>query len=157
MMKKKIFMRGLLGFPIGIAIGYIITILISLIFAKGYYLSCSPALISAMENEISAVIFQAALSGILGAGFAAASVIWEIEDWSVVKQTGIYFLIVSLVALPIAYFAYWMEHSIVGFLSYFSVFILIFIIIWIIYFLIAGYNVKRMNEKLGETKRNMGI
>ena len=90
-MKKKIIIRSLFGFPMGIAIGYFITILLSLALANGYYSPCAPELISAMGNEINAVILQTVLCGILGTGFAASSVIWEIESWSIVKQIGIYF------------------------------------------------------------------
>lgn len=147
-MKKKIILRGILGIPIGITIGYLITIFISLSLANGYYSPCVPELISMMGSEIRAVIVQSVFSGILGAGFAASSVIWEIDHWSLVKQTGIYFAIASLLMLPIAYLAYWMEHSVVGFLSYFGIFILIFAMIWAIQFAIGKYNVKKMNEKL---------
>ena len=147
-MKKKIILRGILGIPIGITIGYLITIFISLGLANGYYSPCVPELISMMGSEIRAVIVQSVFSGILGAGFAASSVIWEIDHWSLVKQTGIYFAIVSLLMLPIAYLAYWMEPSVVGFLSYFGIFILIFAMIWAIQFAIGKYNVKKMNEKL---------
>lgn len=114
-MKKKIIKRSLLGFPLGITMGYLITILISLGWANGYYSPCVPELISLMGNEINAVILQTILCGILGVGFAASSVIWEMDSWSSVKQTGIYFSIISVIMLPIAYFAYWMEHSVVGF------------------------------------------
>ena len=147
-MKKKIILRGILGIPIGITIGYLITIFISLGLANGYYSPCVPELRSMMGSEIRAVIVQSVFSGILGAGFAASSVIWEIDHWSLVKQTGIYFAIASLLMLPIAYLAYWMEHSVVGFLSYFGIFILIFAMIWAIQFAIGKYNVKKMNEKL---------
>lgn len=147
-MKKKIILRGILGIPIGITIGYLITIFISLGLANGYYSPCVPELISMTGSEIRAVIVQSVFSGILGAGFAASSVIWEIDHWSLVKQTGIYFAIASLLMLPIAYLAYWMEHSVVGFLSYFGIFILIFAMIWAIQFAIGKYNVKKMNEKL---------
>ncbi len=85
-----------------------------------------PELISAMGNEINAVILQALLCGLLGTGFAASSLIWEIENWSIIKRSGIYFIIISVIMLPIAYFTYWMEHSIVGFFSYFGIFVLIF-------------------------------
>ena len=54
--------------------------------------------------------------------------------------------------LPIAYFMYWMEHSVTGFLSYFGIFILIFAVIWIVQFIIGKKNIKRMNEKLSETR-----
>ena len=44
-MKKKIFYRALIGFPIGISIGNLIMILISLGWANGYYSPCVPDLI----------------------------------------------------------------------------------------------------------------
>lgn len=151
-MKRKIISRSLLGFIIGVAIGYIITIVTSLIWAKGYYSPCVPELIKVMGNEIKAVMFQAVLCGILGTVFSASSVIWEIERWSLVKQTGVYFIIVSPVMMPVAYFNYWMKHSIIGFISYFGVFILVFAVVWIVQFFIGKQNVKRMNEKLKGNK-----
>lgn len=151
-MKKKIILRSILGFPIGIAIGYLITILVSLVWAEGYYYPCVPELISAMGNEINAVILQALLCGVVGAGFAASSVIWEIENWGIIKQTGIYFAIISVIMLPIAYFLYWMEHSIVGFFSYFGIFVFIFAFIWIVEFVIEKHNVKKMNQNLHNVK-----
>ncbi len=154
-MKKKIILRSILGFPIGIAIGYLITIFISLIWANGYYAPCVPELISATGNEINAVVLQALLCGLLGIGFAAGSVIWEIENWSIIKQTGIYFIIISVIMLPIAYFSYWMEHSIVGFFSYFGIFTLIFAFIWMIQFVIGKHNIKKMNENLHNVKGSM--
>jgi Protein of unknown function (DUF3021). len=151
-MKKKIILRSILGFPIGITIGYLITIVISLVWANGFYLPCVPELIYSMGNEINAVVLQALLCGVLGTGFAASSIIWEIENWSIIKQTGIYFIVISIIMLPIAYFAYWMEHSIVGIFSYFGIFILIFAFIWIIRFVIGKHNVRRMNESLHNVK-----
>lgn len=153
-MKKKIFLRGAFGFPIGISIGYIITIIISFIWANGYYSPCVPELISVMGSEINAVIFQALLSGLLGAAFAASSVIWEIESLNIVKQTGVYFAVVSVVMMPVAYFLYWMEHSVTGFLSYFCIFALIFIVIWVTQFITGRHMVKRMNERLYKSKNS---
>lgn len=152
MMKKKIILRSVLGVPVGLTIGYLITIIISLIWANGYYSPCVPELAIMMGNEINAVILQALLCGLLGAGFAASSVIWEIEDWGLVKQTGIYFLIISVIMMPIAYITYWMEHSMKGFLSYFGTFVFIFVAIWIVEFVIGKHNVKKMNENLHKTQ-----
>ena len=151
-MKKKIFLRGLLGFPIGITIGYLITIFISLIWGQNHYSPCVPELVDAVGSEINAVILQAFLCGLLGTGFGMASIVWEAEDWGIVKQTGIYFLIISLVMLPVAYLTYWMEHSIKGFFIYFGIFALIFIIIWIFQFDVGRNNVKKLNESLFQAK-----
>lgn len=153
-MTKKIIKRGIIGIPIGITIGYFITILISLSVGNGDYSPCVPEFIALMENEINAVILQTIFCALLGLGFAASSVIWEIENWNIVKQTGIYFLIISIIMLPIAYFAYWMEHSVAGFLIYFGIFVLSFVIVWIIQFTIGRQNVRKMNEKIKKVKNN---
>lgn len=151
-MKKKIILRGAFGIPLGVTIGCLISIFVSLVWAGGDYVPCEPELVTIMGSEIKAVIFQTALCGILGAGFAASSVIWEAEDWNLVKQTGIYFLLVSLIMMPIAYFNYWMEHSIGGFLRYFAIFVIIFVVIWIIQFLIIRQTVRKMNDSLPRAK-----
>ena len=50
-MKKKMITRSLLGFPIGIAIGYFITILGSLAWANGDYSPCAPELTAAIHRH----------------------------------------------------------------------------------------------------------
>jgi len=152
-MKKKIFFRILSGFFIGLSIGYLITIILSLIWGKGYYSPCVPELIGITGSEIKAVLLQAFLCGILGYGFGACSIIWEIEKWGIVKQTGIYFLITSVIMMPIAYITYWMEHSIKGMISYFGMFALIFAAIWVVQYIKAKHNVKRMNKVLSERRQ----
>ncbi len=151
-MKKQTLLRGLLGFPLGIAIGYVITIIISLGWGKGYYSPCVPSLVETVGSEIGAVVLQAVLSGLLGASFAAASVIWEIENWSIAKQTGIYFFIASITMLPIAYFTEWMEHTLIGFLLYFGTFIAIFIIIWMIQYCFWKRKIQALNKKIDNHK-----
>lgn len=147
-MKKKILLRGMLGFPLGIAIGYLITIITSLIWAEGYYSPCMPALTDMMGSEIHAVMLQAFLCGILGTGFAAGSVIWELEEWGIIRQTGTYFLLTSIIMMPIAYITHWMEHSLGGVLAYFGVFTVIFLFYWIVLYAAGRRNVRQMNEKL---------
>lgn len=151
-MKRKIILRSIIGFPIGIAIGYVITIGISLFWTDGQYSPCVPELISVTGNEINAVILQALLCGLLGVGFAAGSVIWEIDHWSIVKQTVVYLIVISGIMLPIAYLLYWMEHSLAGFLGYFGIFVLIFAGIWMIQFVLGKHNVRKMNESLHHVK-----
>ena len=147
-MKKKLLLRGMLGFPLGLAMGYLITIFISLTVSDGRYYPFVPELAAVMGNEINAVLLQAVLCGILGTGFGACSVIWEIENWGIVKQTGIYFSIISVIMLPIAYVSYWMEHSLKGILGYFGIFVLIFAAVWIVQYTAAKHNVRKMNETL---------
>ena len=145
-MKKQIIKRGLFGFPVGIAIGFVITILISACVGNGSFYPVTPELINTMGNELNAVILQTVLCGIMGTGFAMASVIWELDSWSLAKQSGIYFLIACILMLPIAYIAGWMKHSIGGFLSYVGIFVAIFIAVWLAQYLSWKRKIKKMNE-----------
>lgn len=147
-MKKKILLRALLGLPLGIAIGYMITILTSVIWGRGYYSPCVPILIEYVGSEIGAVILQTLLCACLGAAFAGISVIWEMESWSIMKQTGIYFFAASLIMFPIAYITGWMERSLVGFGIYFIVFVIIFIVIWLIQYCIWRQRITKINNQI---------
>lgn len=147
-MFKKICLRGLIGFPLGIAIGYIITIITSLIWGQGYYSPCVPIFIEMAGSEIVAVIVQTILTGILGLSFAASSTIWEMDEWSLTKQTAIYFTITAMTMFPIAYLTGWMDHSLVGFIIYFGIFALIFMIIWFSQYMIYKRQIQAINEKI---------
>ncbi len=145
-MKKTLLKRGLFGFPVGISVGYVITIILSAFWGQGRYAAVTPQLLEAMGNEINAVIVQAISCGAMGTGFAMASVIWEIDSWSIVKQTSIYFVIISAIMLPIAYLMNWMQHTVVGFLSYAGIFVVIFLISWLFQYLGWRAKVKKINE-----------
>ena len=154
-MKNQIIKRGLVGFPVGIAIGFVITLIISACIRDGSYYPVTPELIGSMGNELNAVILQTVLCGIMGSGFAMASIIWELDSWSLAKQSGIYFLIACIIMFPIAYIANWMKHSIAGVLSYVCIFIVIFVVVWITQYLCWKRKIKRMNDcfkKVKDTK-----
>ncbi len=152
--KKKTIRRGLLGLPTGIAIGFVITLIISACVGDGSFYPVTPELIGAMGNELNAVILQTVLCAIIGAGFAAASVIWELDSWSLAKQSGIYFLTISIIMLPVAYFANWMKHSLAGVLSYVGIFTAIFVVVWISQYLLWKRNIKRMNAFVSEEAKH---
>ena len=145
-MKKKMIQRGLLGFPLGIAIGFVITVIISMCIGDGSFYPVTPELIDTMKNELNAVILQTILCGILGTGFAMASVIWEIDSWSLAKQSGAYFAIACVIMFPISYFANWMPHSTAGILSYVGIFVAIFLAAWVTQYSVWKRKIKKMNE-----------
>ena len=147
-MKKEFARRVFVGLLGGIVISYLITIGISIAIGDGSYYPCVPSLIERFGNEVTAIIIQTALSAVLGAGFAGSSIIWEMDEWSLLKQTSIYFGIVSVLMMTIAYICEWMEHSVKGILSYFGIFVAIFIAVWIVQYLIWKVRVSRIKEKI---------
>ena len=145
-MKKEFVLRVFIGLLGGIVISYLITIGISLAISDGSYYPCVPSLIERFGNEITAIIIQTVLSAVLGAGFAGSSIIWEMDEWSLLKQTSIYFGIVSVLMMTVAYICEWMEHSVKGILSYFGIFFAIFIVIWIVQYLIWKIRISKIKE-----------
>lgn len=159
-MKKKLIMRGLFGVPAGIALGFVITLIISACTGTGAFYPAAPELIDTMGNELNAVALQTVLCAIMGAGFAAASVIWELDAWSLAKQSGIYFLIISVIMLPIAYVTNWMKHTVLGVLSYAGIFAAIFVVVWLSQYLLWKRKIKKMNaavDKAESSKRQRDI
>ena len=147
-MKKKLIQRGLLGIPLGIAIGFVITIIISGCIGDGSFYPVQPRLMETMGSELNAVILQTVLCAVMGAGFAMASVIWEIDSWSLARQSGIYFAVACGVMFPIAYIAQWMPHSIGGIVSYVGIFVAIFIAVWIAQYLVWKRKIQKMNDEI---------
>ena len=147
-MQRKLILRGLFGFPVGVAIGFVITIMISVCVGDGSFYPVTPELIVTMGNELNAVMLQTVLCGIMGAGFAMASVIWEMDSWSLAKQSGIYFSVVCIVMLPIAYVTNWMKHTVGGVLAYVGIFVVIFLIVWLIQYSAWRRKIKKMNDSI---------
>lgn len=145
-MKKKVMLRCLIGAPIGLSISFIITLIISIIINKGEYYPVVPQLTSLCGNELNAVIIQTVCSLIYGAVFGGASAIWEVEKWSLLKQTVIHCLIISVSSFPIAYFMYWMPHSFWGIAGYIAIFFFIYFFIWISWYFAMRKRIRELNE-----------
>ncbi len=146
-MKKTVLLRALLGFPLGIALGQLITLCISACYGGEYY-PCVPTLVAQLGSELAAVALQTLLCGVLGAACAAASCAFQMEHWSISKATAVHFLVLSLSMLPIAYFSHWMEHTFAGVLAYFGVFLAIYAMIWLLLYRSVHTKVQKINKAL---------
>ena len=145
---KKVLLYAAQGAPVGLAIGYAITILLSFCWGGGEYLAVMPALAETMGGEAAAVAVQALLCAGIDAAFSALSRVWRREDWSCARQTAVYFLGASLTMLPSAWLAHWMEHSLTGFLVYFALFLVLFLAFWLAGWAAARRTARQLNERL---------
>ena len=150
---KKIVSRVLYSFPIGISCSVGISLFLSLLFGEGKYYPFAASLVFFTGSEVKSMLLQTMLSGILGSVFGGMSFIWEIERWSILKQTAVYFLSVSIPMMGISYLLYWMEHSLNGFLLYFLIFVMVFFVVWLFNFAIYWFKVRRINEELDLEKK----
>ena len=152
-MKKKVILRCLLGAPIGLFICHIIMLNFSVFVnlftvKKGEYLSVSPNLTTLCGNELNAVIIQTICSLIIGAVFGGASMIWESEKWSLLKQTVLHFLVISVSTLPIAYCMYWIPHTLRGIVLYIGIFFFIYFFIWLGRYFAMKKKIQAINDKV---------
>jgi hypothetical protein len=154
-MNKKWLLRSLIGMPVGLATSTLITIFISLAIGGGVYYPVVPELITDTGSEINAVLLQAVCSLLYGAAWGGAPVIWEKENWSILRQTLTHLLVTSIATFPIAYFMYWMEHSISGILLYFGIFFAVYLIIWLSQYSTLKKRVQQMDEKVKEKNSGM--
>ena len=144
-MKKKVILRSLIGAPIGLSISFIITLIISVIINKGEYYPVVPQLTALCGNELNAVVIQTICSLIYGAAFGGAS---DMENWSLLKQTVIHCLIISVSMLPIAYCMYWMPHNFWGIAGYIAIFFFIYFFIWFSQYFAMKKRIQEFNNKV---------
>ena len=151
-MKKKLAIRALIGAPIGITVSHVITLLVSLAAGGGEFLPVTEWLRQTAGSELAAVAVQTLSSGVMGAGFGAASVIWEIGSWSLLRQSVAYFFAASVLMLPTAYAMGWMEHSVTGVLGYAGIFFCSFACFFAAQYLQMRREVRRMNSEVRQSR-----
>ena len=92
-MKKQVFLRSLLGAFVGCFIGVVIIICISLAIGGRDMHVATPALLAQVGSEVGAFSLQMAAAMLIGAIWSGASVIWDVEHWSLLRQTLTHFLL----------------------------------------------------------------
>lgn len=88
------------------------------------------------------------LGMVYGAMWGGASVIWEAENWSLLKMTLSHLAICSMASFPIAYFLHWMPHSLLGAVKFFGIFLGVYAVIWFSKYRAIKKQVDEMNSKL---------
>ena len=84
------------------------------------------------------------LVGIIATTIASASVIYEIEKWSLVKQSIIHFIIMLFTVLPCLLVSGWYKLvSILDYLTVIGQFLLVGILLWSIAYVIFGKLLKK--------------
>lgn len=65
-------------------------------------------------------------------------------------MTVIHLVVCSAATFPVAYFMYWMEHSVSGALLYFGVFLAIYALIWLGQYSLMKKRIDAINKKMKE-------
>ncbi|WP_083627976.1 DUF3021 domain-containing protein [Hornefia porci] len=132
---------------------FFLAIVNSLIVGDGRFYACTPAFADTVGSEITAVILQTLLSGLVGIVFGASSVIWDIEDWSIAKQSGFFFAIAAAALMPAGYALNWMDRSARGIFGFFLIFAAVFVIIWFTMYLAWRHKIRKLNRDVEQKNR----
>ena len=146
--KKAVAKRTALGFMIGVFIGQTILILESLGMRDGNFYPFTTGLYERAGTKIGAVIIQYFITGLVGSMFAGTSVIFELDDWSLLRQTVTHFIFTSILMYIAGFISGWFPHTVTSTIIWFVVFIVIYIIFWTSFTLYYKNKVKKINEAL---------
>ena len=147
-MLKEIIKRALMGFMIGVFVGETILIFESLIGGNGSFYPVSAYLSANTRTEIGAVIFQYIITGILGLTFSTGSIIFELDSWSLLKQTVVHFVESSVIMYLAGLFCGWFPHNAMSTIIWFVMFIVIYIIFWVSFYSYFKKKTREINESL---------
>jgi hypothetical protein len=149
--RRSIIIYALLGFPLGIAIGTVILLIMSFFAGDGNLHPVTPFMLTWLPNELVAFFLQTVLCGILGSVCAGASPIFQIDRWSLARQTVTHFLLLSVTMITIASICGWAGRdglSLLGTLSYAGIFVVIYLLIWASLSLYWRNWIKKANSRL---------
>lgn len=99
-MKKTIFTRAMTSFAFSVLVAQVVMLILDVLIKD--YAPLVPAFAQRFSSDTVALSVNNILIGVIGAVFGGASIIFEIEKWSFLKQGILHFLITTAVWLPIA-------------------------------------------------------
>ena len=154
-LRDKVIVKASLGFGMSIIIGIIITAVTSTDYAGGKLTLCSAEFNAFIGDELLAFLIQAILLGLYGALAMGGSVVYEIEQWSIVKVTLIHFCTVMISFFALAFFLRWIAITDVkGIVFMFTIMAIPYVIIWLVNYIAYKLQVNTINEKLEKFKSN---
>ena len=136
---KKAVILGAIGMILGIFIG-----------AGFWYLMSGE--VPGTSTGLSAMMLHLLLSGVLGMVANGSSVIYEIEEWSIIRATITHFIIAMGVFYVIAFTLRWFSPADPACWIMSAIMVIVYFTIWMVQSLIFKHKVKRMNEGLRKWK-----
>ena len=150
-MIKRMVVRGTNGFIIGVFLGQVTQLFISLFIGKGEFFPVTDQFGLFFETEMIAVLVQFLLTGLIGVAFALGSFIFEIDKWGLLKQHVAHFLITGSVWVPVVLIC-WMPQSGKGIIILLANFIGAYVITYWIQFVISKKDIQQINAALQSEK-----
>ena len=154
-LKNKFILKFSIGFSMGMLFCTIITsIMTTQHINDGTTYFCDPSFIKMFNNELVAFIVQSIISGLYGAICFGSTVIYEIEDWSILNTTLTHFFITIISFFVTAFtLKWWPSTDFITNAIFVIIIIIIYFIIWLVQYLIYKKEVKIIQSDIKKFRR----
>ena len=155
-LKNKFILKFAIGFSLGMLVCTIITSVITTnVINDGNTYFCDPSFIDIFGNEIIAFIIQMIISGLYGAICIGGTVVYEIEEWSILKVTIIHFSItVSSFFITATILKWWPNSSFIDNIIFIGIIVIMYMFIWLIQYISYKIEVKKIKKEIKEFNKN---
>lgn len=142
-MKKKILIRGAIGFAVGVAVMYLVPPIINhRSISRAIY---ADELLARVGSPTAATLLTLLVMGLFGALCICGTAFYEIEKWPLAQATAAHYLTMSLGYLIPNWLLCWnMPLKLLLIIE--GVMTLGFILIWLVMYLIFKAQVRELNE-----------
>lgn len=98
--------------------------------------------------ETKTLLIYLVVANIIGIIFSVASFVFEREEWSLLKQTIIHFIILLGTFLPAAIWMGWIPNHVSSILICVGIFIIVYFIIWFVMTIYWKKKIESLNHQL---------
>lgn len=145
---KKVIRHALFGIPSGILIGLITSLIFSWQAGYGIFYPGPPAFMSLFNNEVEALTAAIVLWSIVGSMFSISSMIFEKNEWSILKQTFLHFLCTYTGLLALNIFLNWFDYTLENVAEFTLTFFIIYAIVWSVSMIRVKRSLDEINQRL---------
>lgn len=142
-MGKKLWVRLSYGFSITTAV----CLIVQLVVAELAGSAVTPAFAARFRSGDAAALAQLGLTGLVGAAFAGAAALFEMERWSYLKQGALHFLVTAAVWMPVVWLC-WMPQSRAGMWYTVGGWSLTYGINWTVQYFLYRRKVRELNRSI---------
>lgn len=143
---KKIARLGINGITYGVTVGMILSLIFSYLAGSSSYYPSTPAFVAEFNNNLTATLISVLLWMVIGLFSAYSSIIFELENISLLIKTVIHFCLVYAIVLAVGIYLKWFTTLVT------ISFVVVYTAIWVITWLTIKNDIKRINKQITKLK-----
>lgn len=152
---KKFWIMFSVGVPVGIVLCTLITVMTSsALSGDGALHYCAPELSQRFGSEGLAILIQSAVSGLYGGIIMGATVVYDMERWSLLRATSVHCLVTLTLYYTTGLLLCWFSFSDINeTLLTFTIFVSVYVCIWLVNYAKYRIEIAKFNDELEKIKK----